>query len=926
MISPYKGRFTITQAYKGSAHDGFDMYGVDSKNIYSTVTGTVTHAGWEDAGNPSKGFGLYVSILRDGTDQKYYFGHLSQICSNVYEGARVYYGQQIGVEGSTGNSTGSHCHYACRSASDSRTPYNISSISGIPNVESGTFYSDNPGVVSGFDGSGSSTPSSITQQYMVNGFWNDLRGSLRTTMHGIKLPTAGKPYYLYYRTYNTGHGWYPFVTSEENDYAGSPGKNIEALECHVYSSSGVKLHNQYVIMYRAFANGTWLPWVSNAPKETMIFLQNKYSLAGDLDVYSCDAGLPGSGIPIEGLDFRIYENVYGSGEGGGDVSGTGGSDGLTKKFMQNGTWKELKNTTWVTSMDGVELKTNETDFYLKYQTYNAIYNGWYPWVTSEENDYAGSSGKPIQAIDIRVCDRNGNHMHDTHAVMYRAHVNGRWLPWVSNASPDIMRRLQSQYNLGGELDTGSAYAGIYGETINQLEIRLYKNVGTSSGSSGSGSSGATAPSGGGGTKIYIDAGHGGQYPGACGGGYQEKDLTLQIALAERRYFMALGYNVMLCRDDDTTSELAERSGAANAWPADIFISNHLNSFDRTARGCEVYHALSGGASKVYAEAVQRALVNQIGFIDRGAKSLCGDDGRDYYHVIRETNMPAIMIESGFIDNDQDRTLIVNNIDKIAKAVVDAIHSANPNPPTSSSTPSSPTNNYFNIANKNKLYDELEKQVSYDFTIFEEIKARYSTLQALDIVLSKDKLITDICNKLKFPKAIYQTILFRELRCVWIQDDFADALVMASYSYDDALERWSNLSPAQQLITPAPTMPLGYRHDSSTGLGQIFAKTAIAAHNFAVLSKIISDRLYNYSNYNDKKTMWFNLKDNDEFNLKYILYVLVYEASNLAYNNSYFTYTENQIQKLLTKYNGTGDSANEYGRECFGWYAIFNKYK
>lgn len=685
MISPYKGRFTITQAYKGSAHDGFDMYGVDSKNIYSTVTGTVTHAGWEDAGNPSKGFGLYVSILRDGTDQKYYFGHLSQICSNVYEGARIYYGQQIGVEGSTGNSTGSHCHYACRSASDSRTPYNISSISGIPNVESGTFYSDNPGVVSGFDGSGSSTPSSITQQYMVNGFWNDLRGSLRTTMHGIKLPTAGKPYYLYYRTYNTGHGWYPFVTSEENDYAGSPGKNIEALECHVYSSSGVKLHNQYVIMYRAFANGTWLPWVSNAPKETMIFLQNKYSLAGDLDVYSCDAGLPGSGIPIEGLDFRIYENVYGSGEGGGDVSGTGGSDGLTKKFMQNGTWKELKNTTWVTSMDGVELKTNETDFYLKYQTYNAIYNGWYPWVTSEENDYAGSSGKPIQAIDIRVCDRNGNHMHDTHAVMYRAHVNGRWLPWVSNASPDIMRRLQSQYNLGGELDTGSAYAGIYGETINQLEIRLYKNVGTSSGSSGSGSSGATAPSGGGGTKIYIDAGHGGQYPGACGGGYQEKDLTLQIALAERRYFMALGYNVMLCRDDDTTSELAERSGAANAWPADIFISNHLNSFDRTARGCEVYHALSGGASKVYAEAVQRALVNQIGFIDRGAKSLRGDDGRDYYHVIRETNMPAIMIESGFIDNDQDRTLIVNNIDKIAKAVVDAIHSANPNKPSSGSS-------------------------------------------------------------------------------------------------------------------------------------------------------------------------------------------------------------------------------------------------
>ena len=132
MDSPYKAGFTVTQEYKGEAHDGLDLCGIGSKDIYSTVSGTVRYAGWEDDSDHSKGFGLYVCIhAEDG--RYYYFGHLSVI--KVSTGQRVRKGELIGVEGSTGNSTGSHCHYCCRKYFSRGNAYDISGISGIPNIK-----------------------------------------------------------------------------------------------------------------------------------------------------------------------------------------------------------------------------------------------------------------------------------------------------------------------------------------------------------------------------------------------------------------------------------------------------------------------------------------------------------------------------------------------------------------------------------------------------------------------------------------------------------------------------------------------------------------------------------------------------------------------------------------------------------------------
>ena len=135
MNSPYEGKFKITQTYKGSAHDGLDLVGIDSKEIHATANGKVVFAGWENASNHNQGFRQYVVILSNG--RYYHYGHLSEI--KVKVGDAVKMTQVLGVEGSTGNSTGSHCHYCVRTSMSPGSHLDINSISGIPNVLGGVY-------------------------------------------------------------------------------------------------------------------------------------------------------------------------------------------------------------------------------------------------------------------------------------------------------------------------------------------------------------------------------------------------------------------------------------------------------------------------------------------------------------------------------------------------------------------------------------------------------------------------------------------------------------------------------------------------------------------------------------------------------------------------------------------------------------------
>lgn len=131
MNSPYKKKFKVTQQFKGQAHDGLDLVGLFDKTIYSTVDGVVERAGWENSANKKQGFGLYVRIKQNGSEDRYYFGHLSKV--NVKVGQAVKKGDILGIEGNTGKSTGSHCHYCVRTNAVKTKCKDISVLIGIPN-------------------------------------------------------------------------------------------------------------------------------------------------------------------------------------------------------------------------------------------------------------------------------------------------------------------------------------------------------------------------------------------------------------------------------------------------------------------------------------------------------------------------------------------------------------------------------------------------------------------------------------------------------------------------------------------------------------------------------------------------------------------------------------------------------------------------
>ncbi|TFJ94352.1 N-acetylmuramoyl-L-alanine amidase [Lentibacillus salicampi] len=156
-------------------------------------------------------------------------------------------------------------------------------------------------------------------------------------------------------------------------------------------------------------------------------------------------------------------------------------------------------------------------------------------------------------------------------------------------------------------------------------------------------------------KLYLDPGHGGTDPGAQGNGLNEKNINLDIArrirdILEREYRDAY---VRMSRTDDSSISLSGRTNEANSWGADYFLSIHCNSFNGAAQGYEDYiHSSLPDSSETadyqHTMHVEITKVNQLR--NRGKK-------KANFHVLRETAMPALLTENGFIDNAEDADLM-----------------------------------------------------------------------------------------------------------------------------------------------------------------------------------------------------------------------------------------------------------------------------
>jgi N-acetylmuramoyl-L-alanine amidase len=141
--------------------------------------------------------------------------------------------------------------------------------------------------------------------------------------------------------------------------------------------------------------------------------------------------------------------------------------------------------------------------------------------------------------------------------------------------------------------------------------------------------------------IVIDPGHGGRDPGAVGpGGTKEADVNLAIAhLVKSR--LERDFTVFMTRQNDETVTLNTRSAFANAKRADLFISIHCNAAaNPLANGTETYYISKDGAR--LAKGIHERLVG-LGLKDRGIK-------QGAYAVLRNTRMPAVLVEVAFISH------------------------------------------------------------------------------------------------------------------------------------------------------------------------------------------------------------------------------------------------------------------------------------
>ncbi len=172
--------------------------------------------------------------------------------------------------------------------------------------------------------------------------------------------------------------------------------------------------------------------------------------------------------------------------------------------------------------------------------------------------------------------------------------------------------------------------------------------------------------------IILDFGHGGKDPGAVANGLYEKDINLSIGNMVKGYMQSdPTVKVYYTRRDDTYIALQERTDLANAVEADFFVSIHNNAFTSKHTGTETIYfkdSNSGFSSVKLAKIMHAYMVGAIGLHDRGIK-----DNNSLF-VLKNTNMPAVILEGAFLTHATDSKLLANPVvqDRIAKAIYDGI--------------------------------------------------------------------------------------------------------------------------------------------------------------------------------------------------------------------------------------------------------------
>ncbi|MCI8599549.1 MAG: N-acetylmuramoyl-L-alanine amidase [Lachnospiraceae bacterium] len=169
------------------------------------------------------------------------------------------------------------------------------------------------------------------------------------------------------------------------------------------------------------------------------------------------------------------------------------------------------------------------------------------------------------------------------------------------------------------------------------------------------------------TKIVVDAGHGGSNPGAVYQGRRESDDALRLAMAVGKILEANGYDVTYTRTSDVTQSVGQKAAIANEEGADLFVSIHRNAAEYPGQYSGIQTLLydESGFKKEMADNINKNLA-ALGFRNAGVSI------RPNLVVLNSTQMPALLVEAGFIDSQTDNQLFDSKFQAIAQAIADGI--------------------------------------------------------------------------------------------------------------------------------------------------------------------------------------------------------------------------------------------------------------
>lgn len=173
--------------------------------------------------------------------------------------------------------------------------------------------------------------------------------------------------------------------------------------------------------------------------------------------------------------------------------------------------------------------------------------------------------------------------------------------------------------------------------------------------------------------IILDPGHGGTDEGAKVNAFKEKKITLLTTLLTKKHLEELGYRVLLTRGHDTYVSLQRRVDIANKSRAVLFVSIHFNaSLSQEAEGIEIFYYPTSDSQRVQssrklASYILYHVIDTTEAVSRGVK-------KGNFHVIRETSMPAVLVEGGFVTHQGERRKLKDRayLDRLASGIAKGV--------------------------------------------------------------------------------------------------------------------------------------------------------------------------------------------------------------------------------------------------------------